>query len=79
MPAIRLAFAAFKVYLLGRRFVIQTHYRSLKWLEIVSRTGAEHFSCTNTRLFAEPVTTTRVHMYYLMQEGSLLLQKENEL
>ena len=31
--AIRLAVAAFKVYLLGRKFVIQTDHRSLEWLE----------------------------------------------
>ena len=31
--AIRLAVAAFRVYLLGRKFVIQTDHRSLEWLE----------------------------------------------
>lgn len=31
--AIRLAVEAFKVYLLGRKFVIQTDHRSLEWLE----------------------------------------------
>ena len=31
--AIKLAIAAFRVYLLGRRFTIQTDHRSLEWLD----------------------------------------------
>ena len=31
--AIKLALDAFKVYLLGRKFVVQTDHRALEWLE----------------------------------------------
>ena len=37
--AIRLAVEAFKVYLLGRNFVIQTDHRSLQWLERLKETN----------------------------------------
>ena len=37
--AIRLAVEAFRVYLLGRNFVIQTDHRSLQWLERLKETN----------------------------------------
>ena len=38
--AIKLAVEAFRVYLLGRRFVIQTDHRSLEWLEKLKESNA---------------------------------------
>ena len=38
--AIKLAIEAFRVYLLGRRFVIQTDHRSLEWLEKLKESNA---------------------------------------
>ena len=38
--AIKLAFEAFKVYLLGRKFVVQTDHRALEWMERLKENNA---------------------------------------
>ena len=38
--AIKLALDAFKVYLLGRKFVVQTNHRALEWLEKLKENNA---------------------------------------
>ena len=56
--AIRLAIHAFRVYLIGRAFTIQTDHRSLEWLDRVKENNAR---LTRWSLLLQPYEYTVEH------------------
>ena len=53
--AIKLAIQAFRVYLLGRPFIVQTDHRSLEWLDRMKENNGR---LTRWSLFLQPYTYT---------------------
>ena len=53
--AIKLAIQAFRVYLMGRAFIVQTDHRALEWLDCVKENNGR---LTRWSLFLQPYTYT---------------------
>ena len=75
--AIKLAVAAFRVYLLGRSFIIQTDHRSLEWLDRLKdnnprlcRWSLALQPYQYTVVYRAGDHTTRMQMHCLVQQGS---------